>query len=456
MVNSTPVGPVEDPVLAMKDESDDKLSGLSARMPRPVFLMVLCLVLGMATGMIFDRRVLLVYMPSNAAPDFQLMAQVWNTIQRYYVDREAVRPKALTYGAVSGMVDALGDTGHSVFLNPEMVKQLHMAESGQFRGIGVQIDLRQGHVVIVSPIDNSPAQRAGLRSGDIIMSVDGRDIAGLPLSQVVQRISGPVGTSVELTILAPQTHHLRSVTIVRATIKVNDVTWQRLPGTEVADIRLATFNEGVAKELSSALRETRQQRLRGLVLDLRNNPGGVLDEAVAVASQFLTRGNVLLIKDANGKITPVPVKPGGLATDIPMAVLVNGGTASAAEIVAGALNDAHRTILVGETTFGTGTVLRQFPLVNGSALMLAVQEWLTPSGHSFWHKGITPELEVALTPDVNPLVPAAERDMTVTELQSSDDGQLLRALKAVIAKIEEENTHNVVTNSGALPAEIGK
>jgi carboxyl-terminal processing protease len=440
----------------MNDESDDKLSGLFIRMPRPVFLMVLCLVLGMGTGVVFDRRVLLAYMPSNAVSDFRLMAQAWNTIQRYYVDRSAVKPKALTYGAISGMVDALGDTGHSVFLNPEMVKQLHAAESGQLKGIGVQVDLKQGHVVIVAPIDNSPAQRAGLRSGDIIMSVDGRDIAGLPLSQVVQRISGPVGTSVELSILTRPTHHLHKVAIVRATIKINDVTWQRLPGTEVADIRIAGFNDGVAKGLSSVLREIQRQRLQGLILDLRNNPGGVLDEAVAVASQFLTNGNVLLIKDAQGKITPVPVKPGGLATSIPMAVLINGGSASSAEIVAGALRDAHRAELIGQTTFGTGTVLNEFPLIGGSALMLAIQEWLTPDGHSFWHKGIPPLIEVALAPDANPLVPAAERNMTAVELQSSDDEQLLRALKWIGAKIRDENTHGGVTNSGALPVEMGK
>jgi carboxyl-terminal processing protease len=423
----------------MNDENHGKLSSPSTRMLRPAFLMVLCLVVGMGAGVIFDRWVLLAFVPRSAISDFQLMAQAWNTIQHYYVDRAVVKPKALAYGAISGMVDALGDTGHSVFLSPEMVKQLHVFESGQLKGIGVQIDLKQGHVVIVAPIDNSPAQRAGLRSGDIIMSVDGRDITGLPLNQVVKRITGPVDTSVKLGVLDPQTHRLRNVTIVRATIKINNVTWQRLPGTEVVDLRIASFNEGVADDLRRAVREVQEQRLQGLILDLRNNPGGVLDEAVAVASQFLMNGNVLLVKDAQGKITPVPVKPGGLATNIPMAVLINGGSASGAEIVAGALRDSHRAELIGETTFGTGTVLNEFPLIGGSALMLAVQEWLTPDGHSFWHKGIPPQIKVALPSDANPLVPAAERDMTATELQSSDDKQLLRALEWVKERAEHGN-----------------
>ncbi len=413
----------------MNDKNNDRLSGPSARMPRPAFLMVFCLVLGMGMGVFFDRWVLLAFVPSNAASDFRLMAQAWNTIERYYVDRAAVQPTALTYGAISGMVDALGDTGHSVFLSPEMVKQLRVTESGQLKGIGVQIDLRQGHVVIVAPIDNSPAQHAGLHSGDIIMSVDGRDIAGLPLSQVVARVTGPVGTAVKLAVLDPQTHLVRNVTLIRAAIKIKNVTWQQLPGTKVADLRIAGFNDGVADDLRRALVEIQRQRLQGLILDLRNNPGGVLDEAVVVTSQFLTRGNVLLVKDAQGKITPVPVKPGGLATHIPMAVLINGGSASASEIVAGALRDAHRVELIGETTFGTGTVLNEFPLIGGSALMLAIQEWLTPDGHSFWHEGIPPQIKVTLPPDANPLVPEAERDMTAVELQSCDDKQLLRALE---------------------------
>jgi carboxyl-terminal processing protease len=423
----------------MNGENNKKLSWRSARMPRPLFLLVLCLVAGMGMGVILDRWVLMTFVPSNAVSDFRLMAQAWNTIQRHYVDRAAIKPKVLTYGAISGMVDALGDTGHSVFLNPEMVKQLKASERGQLKGIGVEIQMKNRQVVIVAPIDNSPAQRAGLHSGDIIMSVDGRDIAGLPLSQVVQRITGPVGTSVKLTVLDPQTHRLRNVSIIRAVVKINNVTWQRLPGTDVADLRIASFNDGVADDLRDALREIHQQRLQGLILDLRNNPGGVLDEAVAVASQFLTSGNVLLIKDAQGKITPMPVKPGGLATNIPMAVLINGGSASAAEIVTGALRDAHRAELIGQTTFGTGTVLNEFPLIGGSALMLAIQEWLTPDGQSYWHKGIPPEIKVALPQDVSPLIPAAERDMTAAELQSTKDKQLLRALEWVTEQVNKGN-----------------
>ena len=404
------------------------------RMPRPAFLMLLCLVVGMQVGVIFDRVALLSFVPSNAVADFRLIAEAWNTIQHYYVDRNALKPQTLTYGAISGMVDALGDTGHSVFLSPDMVKQVKVMESGEFKGVGLEVQMKKRQVVIVAPMDNSPAQRMGLRSGEIILSVDGHDIAGLPLSQVVTRISGPVGTSVKLTVLDPRTRAVRTLAIVRASIELHNVTWQELPGTHIADLRIASFNLGTANELRSALREIQRRQLEGLILDLRNNPGGRLDEGVAVASQFLTNGNVLLIKDAAGKITPVPVMTNGIAPALPLVVLVNGGSASAAEIVAGALRDAHRAALIGETTFGTGTVLNEFPLPGGAALMLAIQEWLTPSGHSFWHEGLSPNLEVALPANATPLNPVMGRDLTPADLPSIEDKQLLRALGWLQAK----------------------
>jgi carboxyl-terminal processing protease len=396
---------------------------------RPGFLLIFCLVFGLGLGVLFDRWVLMAFVPSNAVSDFRLMAEAWNTIERYYVDRSAVKSENLTYGAISGMVDALGDTGHSVFLTPGMVKQFQQVEQGTLKGVGLEVRMKNRQVVIVSPIDNSPAQRAGLRSGEIILSIDGHDIAGQPLGQVVSQISGPVGTSVQLGILNPQTRHLRSVTIVRAAIKLSDVTWSLLPGTDIADLRIAGFDDGIARNVRAALQQIQQQQVKGLILDLRDNPGGVLDEAVTVASQFLSSGNVLLVKDARGNTSPIPVQPGGIAPHVPMAVLINYGSASAAEIVAGALRDANRAELIGDTTFGTGTVLNEFPLPGGSALLLAIEEWLTPDGQSYWHKGISPEIEVPLAQDVNPVIPADIKQISAEELQYSKDVQVVRALQ---------------------------
>jgi carboxyl-terminal processing protease len=367
--------------------------------------------------------------PGDAKSDFQLMAEAWNTIQQFYVDRSALKPRPLTYGAISGMVDALGDTGHSTFLTPEMIKEEQEYTKGRYTGIGAEIKVKEGHVVIVAPLDGSPAQKAGLRPGEIIIDVNGQDIAGLSLFQVVKRISGPVGTPVTLTMMDPTTGSRRNVTLVRASIAVNNVTWHHLPGTNVTHVRIGGFSAGVTQALHKALKEIQDMKMKGIILDLRNDPGGLLDEAVGSASQFLESGNVLLEKNVKGEVSPIPVQAGGIAVQTPLVVLVNRGTASAAEIVAGALQDAGRAVLIGEKTFGTGTVLEKFNLSDGSALLLAVEEWLTPDGNTIWHKGISPNLAVSLAPGVFPLFPQEEQGMTMDQVRASRDEQLLRAME---------------------------
>lgn len=367
--------------------------------------------------------------------DFQLMAEAWNSIHTHYVDRAAIKPRPLTYGAISGMVDALGDTGHSTFLSPQMIKEEEDFTAGEYKGIGAEIRMKAGHVVIVAPLDGSPAQKAGLQPGQIIIAVDGEDITGLSLFQAVKRISGPAGTKVALKILDPGTGQIREVTLERAAIKMNNITWHWLPGTRIAHLRIAGFSQGVTKDLKQALKPIKTDGLKGLILDLRNNPGGLLAEAVSTASQFLSGGNVVLEKNVKGQITDISVEKGGLARHIPMVCLVNGGTASGAEIVAGALQDHRRAELVGTTTFGTGTVLENFPLSDGSALLLAVQEWLTPDGHTIWHKGITPNLVISLPPEGSPVFPEEERNMTPQQLKDSKDAQLLEAIDLIDKQI---------------------
>ncbi|MEJ2656988.1 MAG: S41 family peptidase [Desulfobacterales bacterium] len=369
--------------------------------------------------------------PDDAKSDFQLMAEAWNSIHTHYVDRAAIKPRPMTYGAISGMVDALGDTGHSTFLSPQMIKEEEEFTAGEYKGIGAEVRMKAGNVVIVTPLDGSPAQKAGLRPGQIIIAVDGEDITGLSLFQVVKRISGPAGTKVTLKILDPGTGQIREVTLARAAIKMNNITWHRLPGTRIAHLRIAGFSQGTAKDLKQALKSIKTDDLKGLILDLRNNPGGLLTEAVSTASQFLSGGNVVMEKNVKGQITDISVEKGGLARHIPMVCLVNGGTASGAEIVAGALQDHRRAELVGTTTFGTGTVLENFPLSDGSALLLAVREWLTPDGHTIWHKGITPNVVISLPPEVSPVFPEEERNMTPQQLKDSKDAQLLEALYLV-------------------------
>jgi len=398
-------------------------------------LVLLILSTGLAGGVLVDRQVLLprqqlVVPPDGATQDFNLISQAWQTIQHQYVDQQAIQPTQMTYAAISGMVNSLGDTGHSSFLSPDMLQTQNNYLQGQFDGIGAEVQMKDGHVVIVTPLDNSPAMKAGIKPGDIIIKVDGQDVSNeTSLSQVVSLILGPAGTQVSLTLVSPQSGEQRTITITRGHIQVNNVSWQMLPGTQIAHVRIAGFSNGVTDELKTAISEINAQHATGLILDLRNDPGGLLDEAIGVASQFLGSGNVLLEKDAQGKTQPVPVIKGGTATDIPMVVLINQGTASASEIVSGALQDAGRATLIGETTFGTGTVLTPFPLSDGSALLLATQEWLTPNGRQIWHQGITPDQKVELPTDITPSIPEEEQSMTAAQLSASKDAQLLEAVK---------------------------
>lgn len=397
-------------------------------------LLTAAIISGVLGGVWLDRTLLLTLAPPwGLKPEnvryLRLIAEAWRVIEREYVDREAVQPKSLTYGAIAGSVDALGDTGHSRFLTPEMVEQQRYFIEGRFEGIGAYVEMKNGQVVIVAPIDGSPAERAGLRAGDVILKVNGEPVAGLTLEEVVARVKGPAGTRVTLTIMNPMTGDTRDVTVERASIRLQNVTWQRLPGTSIAHLRVAAFAEGVGNDLREALQEIRSAEISGIILDLRNNSGGLLEEAVAVASQFIDQGNVLLTRDADGHTKPVPVRGGGLAVDMPLVVLVNSGTASGAEVVAGALQDAKRALLVGETTFGTGTVLNEFRLSDGSVLLLATEEWLTPEGRVIWHQGLKPDILIPLPPPVAPLLPEEEREMTAEDLQASEDVQLLRAIE---------------------------
>jgi carboxyl-terminal processing protease len=357
--------------------------------------------------------------------DYELIKQAWDDIQTKYVDQSVVSSQLLAYGAISGMVDSLGDTGHSVFLTPAEVQQENQAIAGKLDGIGAEVSEKNGNVVVVAPIDGSPAQKAGLQSGDIILKVDGTAVTGV--QDAVTRIRGTPGTSVTITILNPAGTTL-DMTIVRAEIHINSVVWQMLPGTTIADLRISSFSDGTSAVLDTALAAIKAQGATAIVLDLRDNPGGLLNEAEGVASRFLTGGDVLEEKDINGNIKKDAVLSNVTKTDLPMTVLVNGGTASAAEIVSGALQDRGRAKVIGQATFGTGTALVGFSLTDGSEVVLGVSEWLTPSGKSIWHTGLTPDTVVTLATGVAPLLPEAIKGMTAAQLQASGDTQLLDAI----------------------------
>lgn len=412
-------------------------------------VIVLALAAAFTAGRLYDDQMLLpvtgLSNPQNgaaAAPtpgplDPDLIEEAYNTIQEHYADRETLSETDLTYGAITGMVDSLGDTGHSRFMTPEMLKSHQEATQGSFEGIGALLNVNDdGNPVILAPMDNSPALRAGLRPGDIILKVDGVDVSHAQISEVVSRVVGPAGTDVTLTIQDPETDAVRDVTITRARIVVNNVTWQMLPGTKIAHIRIAGFSQNVSDDLVKALNDAKRQGAKGVLLDLRNNPGGLLHESIAVVSQFLKTGNALQVKDSDGNVRSLPVRRGGVATEIPMVVLINEGSASASEITAGALQDYDRATLVGQTTFGTGTVLNQFNLSDGSALLLATELWLTPKGREIWHQGIAPDVEVELPSTAHISIPETERNLTAEGLKKLEDVQLLRGLEILQEQIK--------------------
>lgn len=367
--------------------------------------------------------------PADVAQTFGVFWETWSLVQEKFVDRSAVKPQLMTYGAIQGMLDALGDVAHTRFLSPDDLQKEREALQGQLEGIGAELVVRNGVTTVLAPIPGSPAQNAGLRPGDIIVRVDGQEVAGLTLEDIVNKVRGPRGTSVTLTVIHSGDADLTDLTITRAQITVPNVTWTKSPGANIAHVLISQFGERATDELVAALKDARSSGATAVILDLRNDPGGLRDEAIGVASQFLGDGNVLIEQDSQDKRTDFPVKPGGLGLNIPLAVLINEGSASSAEIVAGALQDHQRGKLIGTTTFGTGTVLGTFDLSDGSAVLLGIAEWFTPNGRQIWHRGIDPDIKVSLPNGASPLIPQVESAMTASQLQSSSDAQLLRALQ---------------------------
>jgi carboxyl-terminal processing protease len=369
---------------------------------------------------------------------FGIFWEAWDIVQKHFVDRDAIDPAAMTYGAIRGMVQALGDEGHTAFLTPQEREAQQTDLSGKFSGIGAQLGVRDSLPVIVAPFDGSPADKAGVKPGDIIMKVDGEDVTMMPLTDIVSRIRGEEGTEVMLSLLRPDENRSLDVTITRGEIKVPAATWAMIPGTSIALIRLSQFTANAESDIIASIEGAKEAGATGMIVDVRNNPGGLLEQAINVTSQFLTEGNVLLEEDAAGNRKTYPVKPGGIGGDLPLVVLINPGSASSSEIFAGAIQDHERGTLVGETTFGTGTVLQPYSLSDGSALMLGTRQWLTPNGRLIRKQGIAPDKEVILPIEADLLTPEEARELTQEEIAASEDKQLLQGLELLGVPLEAE------------------
>ncbi|MDP2936117.1 MAG: S41 family peptidase [Dehalococcoidia bacterium] len=351
--------------------------------------------------------------PRIESPDyFKVFWEAWGITQQNFVDPKALDPLRMTRGAIKGMLDSLGDP-HTGYVDPQLYKFEQADLEGAFDGIGAQVGIQNRRLTVIAPMEGSPAEKAGIRPGDLILQIDGKDTTGMSVAEAVSKIRGQRGTKVKLSLLHEGDKRPTEVEIVRDQIKLPSTSRKILPGN-IGYVRLAFFSEKVKDELKPVLESLVKGQVDGLVLDLRNNPGGLLDETISVASQFIKQGVVAYQVDKDGKKTEYPVRPGGIATDIPMVVLVNKGSASASEILAGAIQDAGRGVIIGEETFGKGSVNRFHELSDGSALYVTFARWLTPKGRLIEGKGLLPDIEVPQTED---------------DRQAGRDPQLDRALE---------------------------
>lgn len=374
---------------------------------------------------------------SSTSPDELLIHQAWVAIDNNFVFTDRIDHQKMAYAAITAMVNSLGDTGHSRFETPEQFAQENQQlQDKGIVGIGVQLSGGGANPIRIDIVfPNSAADKGGLKPGDLIISVDGKSLSGYTIDQARPLITGKAGTKVTLGITRPTVTPPQNltVTLTRAPFTVPTVTTFTIPGTSIVDIELAQFSANADTELRKALLQAKQQNATGIILDLRGNPGGYLDQAQAVASEFIPSGpgkNVLIEKTRTSE-TVVPVLPNGVATKTPLVILVDGSTASAAEITTGAIqinrSDVH---VVGQTTFGTGTVLQSFVLADGSALVLGTQEFLLPNGESIYGKGFTPDVPVALPTNVAALSPLVAQETNIDQkgLLASGDTQLLSAI----------------------------
>jgi len=366
-------------------------------------LLVVALLLNLAVGAkIYLSAAKNAPVEDNEQANLELFNDAIQKIRHEYVDGKNLTYQQLVYAALKGAVAKLDP--HSEFLDADSFQQLQDDTEGQFGGLGLVVSLRDGHVTVVAPMEDTPGSRAGILTGDRITQVEGKRVDGQQLADVVKLLRGDPGSSVTLTIERPSTGERKDYTLQRAVIlmeMVKDINGKRefpLGADKIGYVRITQFGDKTADDLEDALNKLKQQGMKGLILDLRWNPGGLLEQAVAVCQKFLPRGQLVVSTEGRRVVDKYFARGGGdELPQVPVIVLVNLGSASAAEIVTGCLQDLHRAVILGEKTFGKGSVQTIFPLDDGSALKLTVAKYYTPSHKVIHEHGITPDILVPLT-----------------------------------------------------------
>ncbi len=325
----------------------------------------------------------------------ELFSYALTTIQSEYVDEQ--KPKDLIYGSLKGMLSSLDP--HSQFLDPDDYKELKTETQGKFGGLGIEISIRDGILTVISPLEDTPAWKAGIKAGDRIVKIEEELTKDLTLSEAVKKLRGNPGTQVKVTILREEEYKIHNFTITREVIHVQDVKDAQILQDNIGYVRLTEFREDSFKEIHEALVKLKEQGANSLVLDLRNNPGGLLNIAIKIAEEFTPAGEIIVSTKGRRESQNTVTKSGNTAKEFvnwPMVVLINEGSASGSEIVAGALKDNHHAVVVGTKSFGKGSVQSVIPLPDGSGLRLTTSKYFTPSGVSIHGTGIQPDVEVKL------------------------------------------------------------
>jgi len=332
--------------------------------------------------------------PKNLDVDFSLFWDVWDRVSKDYIGRDKIDSQKLLYGAISGMVAAIGDP-YTIFLDPETNKEFETNLSGVYEGVGIQIGFRNKKLVVIAPLEGTPAKKAGVRAGDQIIKIGDKDAFDLTLPEAVKLIRGEAETEIKITFTRKGEEDFE-LTLKRARIEVKSVTWEKKD--DVAIIKLTRFSDTTNSEWENTVSEISLSGLRKIILDLRNNPGGHLSGAVDIAGEFVKAGTTIVFQeDANGNRVSLKSRKDGALTGYSVVVLINKGSASASEIVAGALRDILKVKLIGETSFGKGSVQERENLPFGSGLHITKSKWLTPAGTWVNDTGLEPDFKVELT-----------------------------------------------------------
>lgn len=408
---------------------------------------ILILVVGVfiGVGISVQTSVFAERKPAAAAPlpldELRGFAEIFGKIKSDYV--EPVSDKKLIEDAIQGMLAGLDP--HSAYLDPEAFKEMRIGTEGEFGGLGIEVTMENGFVKVVTPIDDTPAKKAGIETGDLIIRIDDTPVKGMPLNDAVKKMRGKPGTKITLTIVREGASKPLVKTLTRAVIHIKSVKSRILePG--YAYIRITQFQADTGDAMHKALRELKKQNggdLKGVILDLRNNPGGVLNAAVSVCNSFLTKGKIVYTEGrvADSQLT-FNATPTHYANNAPMVVLVNGGSASASEIVAGALQDHKRAIIMGTKTFGKGSVQTILPMKNGSALKLTTARYYTPNGRSIQARGIEPDVVVQERKFVDTDEPEKSDQLTEADLahhlRNTSKNQAKEKSNAVPEEVEED------------------